>query len=83
MWLYPNTGGTGTATFGARSAVASSLSGYKAIDAGLLTGAGPAGFVGIDPAGDLWYYANTSGNGGGTFAPPVQIGSGWTGFTIN
>jgi GH25 family lysozyme M1 (1,4-beta-N-acetylmuramidase) len=83
MYVYPNTGGTGTSTFGARSQVGSGFSGYKAIDAGQLTGAGPASIVGLDPAGDLWYYASTGGAGTGTFATPAQVGSGWTGFTIN
>jgi GH25 family lysozyme M1 (1,4-beta-N-acetylmuramidase) len=83
MYVYPNTGGTGTSTFGVRSQAGSGFSGYKAIDAGQLTGVGPASIVGLDPAGDLWYYANTGGAGTGTFATPTQVGSDWTGFTIN
>lgn len=83
MFVYPNTGGTGTSTFGARSQVGSSFSGYQAIDAGQLTGAGPADVVGIDPSGNLWYYAGTGGTGAAALAAPVQIGTGWTGFTIN
>jgi GH25 family lysozyme M1 (1,4-beta-N-acetylmuramidase) len=83
MWMYPNIGGTGLSTFGARSQIASSWSGYQAIDVGQLTGAGPAGLVGFDPAGDLWYYQNTGGSGTSTFATPALVGVGWTGFTIN
>jgi len=81
MWLYPNAGGTGTATFGARSQVSTGWAGYLAIDVGsLTTGAAGADILGIDPAGDLWYYPNT---GGGAFAQPVQVGAGWNVYTIN
>jgi GH25 family lysozyme M1 (1,4-beta-N-acetylmuramidase) len=84
MWLYPNTdGGTGTGTFGARSPVGAGWSGYRAIDVGLLTGAGPASVLGVDPAGNLWYYPNTGGAGTSTFGTPTQVGTGWIGYRIN
>jgi hypothetical protein len=80
MWLYPNTGGTGTATFGARTQVSSGWAGYLAVDVGQLAGTGPASILGIDPAGDLWYYPNT---GTGAFGPPAEVGTGWTSYRIN
>jgi GH25 family lysozyme M1 (1,4-beta-N-acetylmuramidase) len=84
MWLYPSTGGTGTSTFGARTQVADSWSGYQAIDVGSLTRGGTAAdILGIDPSGHMWYYPNRGGTGTSTFGAPVQVGSGWTGFKIN
>lgn len=84
MWLYPNSGGTGLSTFGARAAVASGWSGYQAIDVGsLISGGSGAGILGIDPSGHLWYYRNTGGSGTSAFAAPIQTGTGWTGYRIN
>jgi hypothetical protein len=83
LWLYPNAGGTGISTFGARSQVGSGWSGWQAIVAGQLTSTGPASILGIDPAGDLWYYPNTGGTGKSTFGSPIKVGTGWTGFRIN
>ena len=70
-------------TFGARIQVGAGWSGYQAIDAGQLTGSGRASVLAVDPAGTLWYYPNTDGTGGNTFGVRIQVGAGWTGYTIN
>jgi hypothetical protein len=82
LWLYANTGVTGT-PFAGRSQVGSGWSGYQAIDVGQLTSTGPASILAIDRAGNLWFYPNTGGTGTSTFGARVQVGSGWTGYTIN
>jgi len=83
MWLYPNAGGTGGNTFGARIQVGAGWSGYQAIDAGQLTGSGRAAVLGVDPAGTMWYYPNTGGTGLRTFGARIHVGAGWTGYAIN
>lgn len=84
LWLYPNTGGTGTSTFGTRSQIGSGWSGYQAVDLG-----GPAGdaadIFAIDAGGNLWYYQNAGDGAAGwaTWDAPIQVGTGWTGYRIN
>src|SRR5215469_1752251 len=83
MWLYPNTGGSGSSTFGVRTEVGAGWIGYHAIDAGRLTSASRASVLAVDPAGTMWYYPNTGGSGTNTFGVRIQVGAGWTGFAIN
>jgi peptidoglycan/xylan/chitin deacetylase (PgdA/CDA1 family) len=83
MYLYPNSGGTGGATFGARTQVGSGWSGWRAVDVGFLTGATGADVLAIDPGGNLYLYPSTGGTGISTFGPRTQVGSGWAGYVIN
>jgi YVTN family beta-propeller protein len=78
MWLYPNVEGYGTSSFGSPVEISTGRAGYQAIDVGVLTSGTPT-VLGIDPAGNLWYYPSTNG----TFGTPVQVGTGWTGYRIN
>jgi large repetitive protein len=80
MWLYATTGSTGTSTFGTPTQVSTGWAGYQAIDTGTLTASASAAILGIDPAGNLWYYPSAAN---GTFGTPVQVGTGWTGYRIN
>jgi hypothetical protein len=82
LWLYPNTGVTGT-PFASRTEVGSGWSGYQALDAGQLTSTGSASILAIDSRGGLWFYSNTGGSGTSTFGAPVQVGTGWSGYRIN
>jgi beta-glucosidase-like glycosyl hydrolase len=85
MYLYPNTGGTGTSTFGfPPTLVGTGWSGWQAIDVGFLTGAKGADVLVIDPHGNMYLYPNTGGTGTSTFGyPPTLVGTGWTGDIIN
>ncbi len=85
MYLYPNTGGTGTATFGyPPTLVGTGWIGWQAIDVGFLTGAKGADVLVIDPHGNMYLYPNTGGTGTSTFGyPPTLVGTGWTGYIIN
>jgi hypothetical protein len=85
MYLYPNTGGTGTSTFGyPPTLVGTGWNGFEAIDAASLTGAKGADILAIDPSGNMDLYPNTGGTGTSTFGyPPTLVGTGWTGFIIN
>jgi hypothetical protein len=85
LWLYPNTGGTGTHTFGARSQVGQGWTGYTLAALAPVYGNPRAGILAIDPAGNLWYYINLDGccgSGFSTFGTQQQVGQGWTGFTV-
>ena len=91
LWFYRNTGGSGTATFGARTKIGSQWSGWQAIDVGcLVSGCGSvtsvnafADILGIDANGNMWYFPNTRSSGIPGFGSPIQVGTGWTGFRIN
>jgi hypothetical protein len=85
LWLYPNTGGSGTSTFGAPTQVGSGRKGWQAVDLGSLQAGDAADIFGIDASGNLWYYpnANTGGSGWATWGTPIQVGTGWTGYRIN
>lgn len=82
LWDYPGTGFTGTATFGPRIQLGSGWIGYTA-DIANVNGDGRPDIVAIDSSGNLWLYLNTNSAtslGTSTFAAPVQIGSGWSGY---
>jgi beta-glucosidase-like glycosyl hydrolase len=83
MYLYLNTGGTGTATFGTPTQVGSGWSHYEAADAAFISGASGADVLAIDPSGTLYLYPNTGGTGTATFGSRTQVGSDWTGYTMN
>jgi large repetitive protein len=83
LWYYPNTGGTGTGTFGGRSLVGTGWAGYTVVGVTDLYGTGQPSILAIDPAGNLWYYPGTGGTGTGTFGARTQVGSGWTGYTAD
>jgi hypothetical protein len=84
LWLYPNTGGSGTSTFGARTQVGSGWSGFQAVDLGGTAG-DAADIFAIDASGNLWFYpnANNGSSGWATWGAPIQVGTGWTGYRIN
>ncbi len=80
LYQYPNVGGTGSSTFGARTQVGSGWSTWQAIDAGSVTGGSGADILAIDQSGKLYVYPNAGGTG---FGAPILVGSGWIGFIIN
>jgi peptidoglycan/xylan/chitin deacetylase (PgdA/CDA1 family) len=82
LYVYPNTGGTGTSTFGARSQVGSGWRSYSLAAVTELDGSGRAGILAIGPTGNLLYYPNAGGGGTSTFGTPSQVGTGWGGYTI-
>lgn len=83
LWLYPNTGSAGASMFrGGRSQVGSGWTGVTLAAVAPLYGASRAGLLAIDPKGSLWYYPNTGGSGLSTFKGRVQVGIGWTGYTV-
>jgi FG-GAP-like repeat len=81
LWLYPNTGGSGTSTFGARSQVGTGWNTMTAINLGDLNGDGKVDIVSRDTGGALWLYPNTGGTGTNTFGARSQVGTGWNGIT--
>lgn len=85
LWLYPNTGGTGTSTFGAPIQVGSGWQGWQAVDVGSLQAGDAADIFGIDASGNLWFYANanTGASDWASWDTPIQVGIGWTGYRIN
>lgn len=91
LWFYPNAGGSGTATFGARAQVGSGWSGWQAIDVGcLVSGCGSVtsqsaftDILGTDANGNLWYFPDTGSSAGPQFGTPIQVGTGFTGFRLN
>jgi DNA-binding beta-propeller fold protein YncE len=83
LWYYPNTGGTGTGTFGGRSLTGTGWAGYTVVGVTDLYGTGQPGILAIDPSGNLWYYPATGGTGTSTFGARSQVGSGWTGWTAD
>ena len=83
LYMYPNTGGSGTSTFGDPSQVGSGWKSWQAIDTGSLSGGPGADILAVDAAGNLYMYPNTGGTGTSTFGDPIHVGSGWTGYTIN
>jgi hypothetical protein len=85
LWLYPNTGGSGIATFGAPTQIGSGWSGWRAFDLGALAAANQADIFAIDASGNLWLYpnANTGASDWASWGAPIQVGTGWTGYRIN
>ncbi len=82
LWLYPNAGGTGMNTFGARSQVGSGWNGMSAINLGDLNSDGRVDVVSREATtGALWLYPNSGGTGINTFGPRSQVGSGWNGMS--
>jgi FG-GAP-like repeat/FG-GAP repeat len=83
LYMYPNTGATGTNTFGPATQVGSGWTGWQALDTGSLSGAPGADILAIDPTGTMYQFPNTGATGTNTFGPATKIGTGWTGYTIN
>ncbi len=82
LWLYPNAGGTGMNTFGARSQVGTGWNGMSAINLGDLNSDGKVDIVSREATtGALWLYPNAGGTGINTFGPRSQVGSGWNGMS--
>jgi beta-glucosidase-like glycosyl hydrolase len=84
MYLYPNTGGTGTSTFGfPPTLLGTGWTGYTVAAIADVYGSGRPGILVIDPSGNMLYYPGTGGTGTSTFGyPPTLLGSGWNGYTI-
>jgi GH25 family lysozyme M1 (1,4-beta-N-acetylmuramidase) len=81
-WLYPNTGGTGTSTFGTRTQIGEGWNAMTAITFGDLNSDNRTDIISRDAAGDLWLYPNTGGTGMTTYnAARSQIGEGWNVMT--
>jgi hypothetical protein len=83
LWYYPNTGGTGTSTFGARIKVGAGWSGYSVFGLSALYAPGRPGILARDSAGNLWYYPNTGSTGTSTFGARIRVGAGWNGYTAD
>jgi hypothetical protein len=82
LWLYPNTGGAGTATFGARIQVGEGWTGYTLDAVADLYHSGHAGILATAPDGTLHYYVSVGVNGIHTFTSDIVVNSGWTGYRI-
>jgi hypothetical protein len=83
LWYYPNAIGTGLGAFPARIQVGIGWNGYTVVGLTGLYDSVYLGILAIDPAGNLWYYANTGGTGLGTFGARSQVGQGWIGYTAD
>jgi len=83
LYLYPNSGQTGTGTFGAPAQVGYGWTGWRAIDTERPSGTGPAGILAIDSTGAMYRFPNTSSGGAVTFGRPQRVGSGWIGYIID
>jgi len=88
MWYYPNTGGSGSSTFGARSLIGTGWTGYTPVGVGDLYGTGAPGLMAIthvfpNTPGTMLYYSSKGGTGLNTFGFGIQIGQGWTGYTAD
>jgi hypothetical protein len=83
LWLYANSGSGDAGMFaGGRTKVGQGWSGYTLAAVAPLHGSAPSGLLAIDPGGNLWYYPNAIGTGLGTFPARMQVGMGWSGYTI-
>lgn len=96
LWLYPNAGSANQNMFGPRLEIGTGWIGYTLAAVGSMFGtydgggrpSGVAGILAIDPAGRLWYYQNAGCSGqpcsgsAPAFFPRVQVGTGWTGYTV-
>jgi hypothetical protein len=80
LYYYSNNGND---TFSAPIQVGTGWGGYTIAGLTDLYNTGAQGIVAIDPSGNLWYYPNAGGTGLDTFGARVQIGSGWTGWTVD
>ncbi|HET9170955.1 MAG TPA: glycoside hydrolase domain-containing protein [Actinospica sp.] len=84
LLYYPNTGGSGTNTFGSPTQVGGGWTGYAIVAAAdIHSSAGRPGLLAVAPDGALLYYPNTGGTGTGTFGPQTQVGNGWNGWTVD
>jgi len=66
-------------------ATGSGWRGWQAVDLGNLQAGDAADIFAIDARGNLWFYpnANNGSSGWATWAAPIQVGTGWTGYRIN
>jgi hypothetical protein len=83
LWMYPNTGGSGTSTFGARVQMGTGWNTWQAVDAAAITPGQGADIIAIDASGNLLHYTNAGGSNTSTYANVTQIGDAWTGIAIN
>jgi GH25 family lysozyme M1 (1,4-beta-N-acetylmuramidase) len=81
LWLYPGTGGTGTATFGSPIQLGIGWNGMNAIALGDMNGDGRCDLMARDGGGILWLYPNAAGSGIHTLAGPSELGFGWGAMT--
>ncbi|WP_345632075.1 GH25 family lysozyme [Rugosimonospora acidiphila] len=80
LWEYPDAGGTGTSTFGAKIKLGVGWGGMNLIETGDVNGDGRDDIVTRDGSGNLWEYANAGGTGTSTYHPGVKLGVGWGGM---
>ena len=83
LWTYPNTGGSGTSTFGARIQLGSGWGTWQAVDAAAVTPGHGADIIAVDASGNLLHYTNAGGTNTSTYAAVTTIGDAWTGLSIN
>ncbi|MEZ0110824.1 PKD repeat protein [Catenulispora sp. EB89] len=83
MYLYPNTGGSGTNTFGASVLLGTGYdSSWTHLMLGDVNGDGKPDIVAVNSAGSMYLYPNTGGSGTNTFGSPVLLGTGWVGMSL-
>jgi subtilisin family serine protease len=81
LWLHPNTGNTGTNTFGTRSQVATGWNTATAISTADINNDGRPDILARDHSGDLWLHPNTGNTGTNTFGTRSQVATGWNSMT--
>ncbi|MFG1811241.1 trypsin-like serine protease [Streptomyces sp. NPDC049040] len=81
LWLYKGTG-KGSAVWAARTKIGAGWNIYNAFAAvGDVNGDGHADLLARDTTGTLWLYKGT-GSATAPYATRVQIGPGWTGYSL-
>ncbi|MCZ4099802.1 FG-GAP repeat domain-containing protein [Streptomyces sp. H39-C1] len=83
LWVYPNTGGTGTNTFGTRYEVGVGWGGKNIIMVGDVNGDGKVDILARTTSdSSLWVYPNAGGTGTSTFGSPYKVGDSWGGQSV-
>ncbi|WP_217394400.1 LamG-like jellyroll fold domain-containing protein [Catellatospora tritici] len=77
LWLYPGSGGTGLSSFGGRIQLTGGATGFRFQVADWNTD-GRSDLIGIDPAGEMWYYPSTGLYGTAGLGTRTLIGTGWS-----
>ncbi|MFF1496771.1 FG-GAP-like repeat-containing protein [Streptomyces sp. NPDC058304] len=79
LWTYPNTGDTGTQTFGSRVLIGEGWLTYNSLSFSDLNSDGRTDIVGRDATGGQYVYTNSSSGATISFGGRDYIGDGWNG----